>query len=136
MLPTLNTYSDFMYKKYFSSLEPLEYELAVDTVKAMWSGVGSMWSVCEPDVRDRKRSTTYALLIAWYLADNYPDRVESIDTDGGRPVEEKTAKSLRIKFKSLGLPQELQVLSSNRFGLEAAQIIHNAPEMMGVYGGS
>lgn len=136
MLSTLNTLADFSYKRFFTSLNNDEFEYAKDTVYAMWTGVGRMWAVCGSEIQERKVNACYALLIAWYLADNYPERLENIDTDGGRPVTKKTAKSISIEFNLLGLPSALQVLSSNRFGLEAAQMIHNAPEMMGVYGGS
>lgn len=129
------SFNDFDHKSSFSGVTSDEFDVALTMVKATWTGVSSMWAVCDPTVKALKRDVCYGLLIAWYLTDHHPDKVVGTDTDGGRPVASKRAKDIQIQFKTLGLPASLEILSSNSFGLLAAQMLYGAPETMGVYGG-
>ena len=129
------SFDDFDHKNSFSGITTTEFDVASTIVKATWAGVSSMWAVCDSAVKTAKRDVCYGLLIAWYLTDHHPDKVVGVDTDGGRPVASKRAKDIHIQFKTLGLPAALEILSSNSFGLLAAQMLYGAPETMGVYGG-
>jgi len=130
-----NTYTTFPYKNSFSFLSAEEYLEAAEMVKAMWSGVFSMWGACDEEVRTQKRQLVLALLIAWYLADMYPTRLLSGTSDGGRPIAAKSIQLLEVSFRKLNLPDVYDPLSTNQFGVKAAMLLHNAPDMMGVYGG-
>jgi hypothetical protein len=51
------------------------------------------------------------------------------------PLNGKTIKSVQLQFRKLNLPDSYEALGTNQFGVKAAEMIHYAPEMMGVYGG-
>lgn len=132
---SLITYVDFTYKSKFNDLTEEEFTEAVDIVRAIWSGVLSLWKVCEEEVRNRKRSAVLSLLVAWYLADTYPTKlVGGMQTSGGMPISKKRIREVEISYKELNLPQAYDALGSNQFGVKAAMLIRYAPEMMGIYG--
>jgi hypothetical protein len=131
-----NSYLDFPYKSLFSSLTEDEYELAKEFVESMWSGVFQMWGACSAVIRDKKRQLAMSLLIAWYIADMYPTRLLQGTSDGGRPLSSKAIQQTAVAFRKLNLPDAYDPLSTNQFGVKAALMIHNAPDMMGIYGGS
>ena len=132
---SLITYVDFTYKSKFNDLTEEEFTEAVDIVRAIWSGVLSLWAVCEEEVRNRKRSAVLNLLVAWYLADTYPTKLTGgMQTSGGMPITRKRIRDVDISYAQLNLPQAYDALGSNQFGIKAAMLIRYAPEMMGVYG--
>ena len=132
---SLLTYADFTYKNKFTELSEDEFTEACNIVKAMWSGVLKMWSVCEEEERNQKRSAVLNLLVAWYLADMYPTRLTGgMQTSGGMPITRKRIRDVDISYASLNLPQSYDALASNQFGVKAAMLIRYAPDMMGIYG--
>lgn len=131
-------YNDFTYSRFFYDLTEEEFTESRDIVLAMWSGVLEMWQACELDTRLRKRSACLNLLVAWYLADAYPNKVTGLQTSGGMPISQKSIADalggINIKYKDLNLPPAYDALSTNPFGIKAAFMMRYAPEMMGVYG--
>ena len=132
---SLLTYVDFTYKNKFTQLSEEEFTEACNIVKAMWSGVLKMWSVCEEEERNQKRSAVLNLLVAWYLADMYPTRLTGgMQTSGGMPISRKRIRDVDISYAGLHLPAAYDALASNQFGVKAAMLIRYAPDMMGIYG--
>ena len=131
-------YNDFTYKRFFYDLSEEEFVESRDIVIAMWSGVLEMWGACSEEIRLRKRSACLNLLVAWYLADAFSNKVVGVQSSGGMPISQKSITDalggINIKYKDLNLPQAYDALSSNQFGIKAAMIIRYAPDMMGVYG--
>lgn len=129
-------FSNFKYSRYILDLTETEFEEAKDAVVAMWYGVFELWEPLPNDIRMLKRVTVLEYLIMWYLADMYPTRLTGgIMGSGGMPLSGKTIKSIQLHFKKLNLPDSYESLGTNQFGVKAAEMIHYAPEMGGVYGG-
>lgn len=132
--PFVNAYEDFPYLKYFSPLTREEYEEAYEAVVAMWSGVFDLWQTLPAPVAFRKRGTVAALLIAWYLTDMYPERLQQgMQGGAGGVVAAKALRSVSITFRDPALPDAYFALKSNQFGIKAAYLIHSAPEMIRIF---
>lgn len=131
-------YNDFTYKRFFDKFTEEEFIEARDIVMSMWSGVLEMWGACSEEIKLRKRSACLNLLVAWYLADTFPDRVVGLQTSGGMPISQKSIEDglggITIKYKDFKMPEAYDALSTNQFGIKAAMMIRYAPDMMGVYG--
>lgn len=132
------SYNDFTYSRFFEGITEEQFVDARDIVVAMWSGVLEMWGACSEEMMKRKRSACLNLLVAWYLADVYPDNVVGVQTSGGMPITHKSIQDalggITISYRDLNLPESYSALSSNQFGIKAAMMIRYAPDMMGVYG--
>ena len=129
-------FSNFDFSRYILDLKEVEFEEAKDAVVAMWYGVFELWEPLPADIRLAKRELVLKYLIMWYLADMYPTRLAGgVMGTGGMPINSKTIKSINIQFRKLNLPASYEALGTNQFGVKAAEMIHYAPEMMGVYGG-
>lgn len=127
---------NFKFSRYIIDLTEAEFEEAKDAVTAMWYGVFELWSPLPSDVRLAKRELVLNYLIMWYLADLFPLRLNNgVMGTGGMPLNSKTIKSVNLQFRKLNLPASYEALGTNQFGVKAAEMIHYAPEMMGVYGG-
>lgn len=130
------TFENFSFSRYIVDLTSNEFEEAKDAVVAMWYGVFELWEPLPEDIRLKKRELALSYLIMWYLADLYPTRLSGgIMGSGGMPLNGKTIKSVQLQFRKLNLPASYEALGTNQFGVKAAEMIHYAPEMMGVYGG-
>lgn len=126
---------DFTYSRYFTELSDDEFCEAKDHVLALWAGVLGMWGVLPEPLRTHKRNAIASLLIAWYLADLYPSRLKGgMQSNAGMPVMSKRIGSVSLAFSKPGLPAVYDCLSSNQFGIKAANMLRYAPDMMGVYG--
>ena len=129
-------FSNFDFSRYILDLKEEEFEEAKDAVVAMWYGVFELWEPLPADIRLAKRELVLKYLIMWYLADMYPTRLAGgVMGTGGMPINSKTIKSINIQFRKLNLPASYEALGTNQFGVKAAEMIHYAPEMMGIYGG-
>ena len=130
------TFENFDFSRYIIDLTSEEFDMAKDAVIAMWYGVFELWQPLGAEIRMSKRALVLKYLIMWYLADMYPTRlVGGIMGSGGMPLNGKTIKSVQLQFRKLNLPDAYEALGTNQFGVKAAEMIHYAPEMMGVYGG-
>lgn len=130
------TFENFSFSRYIIDLTSEEFDEAKDAVVAMWYGVFELWEPLPGEIRLKKRELVLKYLIMWYLADLYPTRLTGgIMGSGGMPLNGKTIKSVQLQFRKLNLPDAYEALGTNQFGVKAAEMIHYAPEMMGVYGG-
>ncbi len=130
------TFVNFKFSRYILDLTEIEFEEAKDAVIAMWYGVFELWEPLPSEVRLLKRELILNYLIMWYLADMFPTRLTGgVMGTGGMPLNSKTIKSVNIQFRKLGLPESYEALGTNQFGVKAAEMIHYAPEMGGLYGG-
>lgn len=129
-------FENFSFSRYIVDLTSEEFDEAKDAVTAMWYGVFELWQPLPEEVRMAKRELVLKYLIMWQLADLYPTRLTGGMTgSAGMPLNGKTIKSVQLQFRKLNLPDSYEALSTNQFGIKAAEMIHYAPEMMGVYGG-
>lgn len=129
-------FENFKFSRYVAGLTAEEFEEAKDAVTAMWYGVFELWEPLPGEIRMAKRELVLNYLIMWYLADMFPTRLQGgLMGSGGMPLLGKTIKSVQLQFRKLNLPDSYEALSTNQFGVKAAEMVHYAPEMMGVYGG-
>lgn len=130
------TFENFSFARYIIDLTSEEFDEAKDAVVAMWYGVFELWEPLPGEIRLKKRELVLKYLIMWYLADLYPTRLTGgVMGSGGMPLNGKTIKSVQLQFRKLNLPDAYEALGTNQFGVKAAEMIHYAPEMGGVYGG-
>lgn len=130
------TFENFSFSRYIIDLTSEEFDEAKDAVVAMWYGVFELWEPLPGEIRLKKRELVLKYLIMWYLADLYPTRLTGgVMGSGGMPLNGKTIKSVQLQFRKLNLPDAYEALGTNQFGVKAAEMIHYAPEMGGVYGG-
>lgn len=129
------TFENFSFSRYIIDLTSEEFDEAKDAVVAMWYGVFELWEPLPGEIRLKKRELVLKYLIMWYLADLYPTRLTGgVMGSGGMPLNGKTIKSVQLQFRKLNLPDAYEALGTNQFGVKAAEMIHAAPEMGGVYG--
>jgi hypothetical protein len=107
---------------------------AIDTVYAMFAGVGTIWKRHTKPVWCDKTWTCYRHLVAWYIADMYPNLVSGVAVVGGVPIRRKKIGGVDITFQNAntgdGKTTEnlLGGLDSNPFGKMAKMMITTAGE--------
>jgi hypothetical protein len=134
-VPAKITVGDF--RRYFSASFPKlmaeEYEGliqdAIDTVYAVFSGVGTIWDIHPVKVWYEKSRACYRFLIAWFIADKYADLVPGAPSIGGFKQKKIDGVALTydtgmISGRAEGAVQEsLAGLRSNHFGRTALMMI-------------
>lgn len=103
---------------------------AIQAVNAQFSGVYSLWSLLPPAERDAKRELCISYLIAWELANSYPEYTIGISGSGGMPVRSKRAGPVSIAYRDVVRQggSVLDMLTTNEFGLHALTMLQTAPE--------
>jgi hypothetical protein len=134
-VPAKITVEDF--RRYFSASFPKLMaedhdgliQDAIDTVYAMFTGVGTMWDMQPEEVWRDKTEACYRFLTAWFIADNYPEFVAGVAVMGGIPLRRKRVDGVDLTFagaESSGRKDFLDVLGSlksNTWGNKAYLMI-------------
>jgi hypothetical protein len=117
----------------FPSLVDTDYEDllsdAIDTVYAMFTGIGKVWDLHPPQVWYDKTVLCYRLLTAWYITDRYPELSASYTSLNGVPLEQKRIDGVMLKFQKMQIKLDgdpMLALQSNDFGRKAALMIRTA----------
>lgn len=96
-------------------------------VYTLFYGVADLWSHLPRPAYVNKTQLCYGLLVAWYIADLFPDYTMGIVSSGGVPVKRKKIGGTDITFAdqaSKGNGADLlQSLKSNSFGAKAYLMI-------------
>lgn len=127
--------ADFQFRDRFIDLSDAQFAQALQMVNAQFSGVYSLWSILPPEDARAKRELCINYLIAWKLAQMYPESAIGVSGTGGIPLGSKKAGPIFIKYKDM-VNQEgsvLSMLTTNQYGIEALTLIQSAPEMYQVY---
>lgn len=126
------------YGQHFPDLLKDEYNTLLDNViqdvYAMFKGVGEMWEHLDSTSYFEKTRMCYGLLVAWYLADMYPDFSEGVVSMGsGIPLKSKKIGNTEIRFAELSSKaggknanDMLSLLKSNQFGVKAYLMIKSS----------
>lgn len=123
------TYNNFSFKDKFIGLSDVQFNEALQIVNAQFSGVYTLWALLPPSDALAKRRLCINYLVAWKLADMYPESAEGITGTGGMPLAMKKAGTLMVKFKTtVRQSGALELLESNNYGLNALAMIQSAPE--------
>ena len=96
----------------------------IDDVYALFYGVGELWSHLERSVYVNKTQLCYGLLVAWYIADLFPELTSGVmSMGGGVPLRAKKIGGTMLQFgdvasKAGGIHNAdlLQSLKTNAFG--------------------
>lgn len=122
------------YGQNFPDLLPEEKNDFLDTcindIYTLFYGVGELWSHLEREIYVQKTQLCYGLLIAWYIADVFPDYALGIVSSGGIPIKSKSIGGVKIQFGetastagSVNNADLLNSLKSNAFGAKAYLMI-------------
>ena len=127
--------NDFMFKDDFLALTDLQVQKALQIINAEFSGVYTLWSFLPPDEARAKRELCINYLVAWKLAQLYPDSALNVSSTGGLPLSSKKAGPIFIKYKDTVRQGDsmLSMLTTNQYGVEALTMIQSAPEMFMVF---
>lgn len=128
-------FNDFIFRDKFVDLTNDQFNQALRMINAEFSGVYKLWSILPPDEAHAKRELCINYLIAWKLAQMYPDIALDVTGTGGMPLASKKAGPIFIRYKET-LRQDdsvLSMLATNQYGMEALTLIQSAPEMFMVY---
>lgn len=127
--------ADFRFRDRFIDLSDAQFAQALQMVNAQFSGVYSLWSILPPEDAHAKRELCINYLIAWKLAQMYPESAIRVSGTGGMPLSSKKAGPIFIKYRNM-VGQEgsvLSMLTTNSYGVEALTMIQSAPEMYQVF---
>ena len=102
----------------------------IEDVYTLFAGVSDLWSHLERKAYVQKTRLCYSLLVAWYIADMFPDYAVGIVSSGGIPVKAKSIGGVKIQFGDIqsnagayNNADLLQSLKSNTFGAKAYLMI-------------
>ena len=103
----------------------------IEDVYTLFYGVSDLWRHLEREVYVSKTQMCYGLLIAWYIADLFPDYTSGVVSSGsGLPIKSKKIGNTTIQFGdvastsgSVNNADLLQSLKSNAFGVKAYMMI-------------
>lgn len=126
--------SDFIYTANFPGLNSGQIQGGIDAVETTWYGALQYWATLGEPIRTKKRVLLENLLVAWYLADMFPQQVVGIIANGGLPLSSKSIGGTSVAFKDIETQQGMESLTSNTFGVKALQMMESAPERFAVYG--
>lgn len=111
-------------------------DACIDDVYALFYGVADLWSHMDRKPYEDKTRLCYGLLVAWYVADLFPEATLGVMSTGGIPLKAKKIGGTIIQFaeakKSAGAVNNadlLQSLKSNAFGAKAYMMIKTSGKL-------
>lgn len=122
---------DFMFSDKFIDITELQLGNALQIINAQFSGVYSLWAFLPPDERDAKRKLCINYLVAWQLANLYPEQAILSGGSGSMPVKSKKIDYISIQYRDLVRAAGsgvLDMLTTNEWGMQALVMIQSAPE--------
>jgi len=119
---------DFIFMEKFPSITTATLQEAILNVETTWVGIADMWSKSPGVVRVAKIKLCYNYLVAWWLADMYPEATQGIYTNGGAPLRSKDIGGTMLSFNARKVQAELEPLTTNMYGLKALDMITTCPE--------
>ena len=128
------------YGQSFPDLLPENKNDVLDTcisdVYTLFYGVGELWQHMERKEYVEKTQLCYGLLVAWYIADLFPDYALGVMSTGGIPLKSKQIGGTKIMFGdvaskagSINNADLLQSLKSNAFGAKAYLMIKTSGQI-------
>lgn len=109
-------------------------QTCIEDVYTLFYGVGELWNHLEREVYVNKTQMCYGLLVAWYIADLFPELTSGVMTmGGGIPLRAKKIGGTMLQFgdvasKAGGIHNAdlLQSLKTNAFGAKAYLMIKSS----------
>lgn len=134
----MTSFEDFEFAQYFPGITAQQTNKALERVTAQWYGLlnGDLWASLPANVKASKIDAVSDLLVAWYLANNFPDHVANAISNGAIPISSKSIDGVSVTYKDVENVQgELKLLLTNQWGVAALQIFQSAPERFLLYPG-
>lgn len=100
-------------------------ETCIDDIYTLFFGVAELWEHLDRKEYEKKTQLCYGLLVAWYIADLFPDYALGVMSSGGIPLKSKSIGGVKITFGethkvgNINNADLLQSLQSNAFGAKA-----------------
>lgn len=115
---------------------------AIADVYTMFTGVSTIWSHMGDDEYFTKTQLCFGLLLAWYIADMYPEYAVGVVTSSGVPIKGKSIGGIKISFgdpnasggTSKGYRDVLSPLKSNAFGNKAYLMLMSSSSKIRIFG--
>ena len=111
-------------------------DTCIEDVYTLFKGVGELWEHLDREAYVLKTQLCYGLLVAWYIADLFPDLTLGVMSTGGIPLKSKQIGGTKIMFgeasKKTGAVNNadlLQALKSNTFGAKAYLMIKTSGKL-------
>lgn len=128
------------YGQSFPDLLSSDKDDVLDTciadVYTLFYGVGELWKHMERKEYVEKTQLCYGLLVAWYIADLFPDYALGVMSSGGIPLKSKQIGGTKIMFGdtkntagAVNNADLLQSLKSNSFGAKAYLMIKTSGQI-------
>lgn len=128
------------YGQAFPDLLPDDKNDILDTcindVYTLFYGVGELWEHMNREEYVEKTQLCYGLLVAWYIADLFPDFTVGVMTTGGIPLKSKQIGGTKIMFGdtaskagAINNADLLQSLKSNVYGAKAYLMIKTSGKL-------
>lgn len=136
----MTSFQDFEFRGNFGpGVTAQVIDKALARVNAQWYGMinGDLWASLPSDIQAEKIDTVQNLLVAWYLANMFPDQVVGGIANGALPLSGKSIDGVSLSYKEIeGVQGELKLLATNQWGVAALQMFQSAPERMALYPGA
>lgn len=111
-------------------------DTCIADVYTLFYGVGELWKHMERKEYVEKTQLCYGLLVAWYIADLFPDYALGVMSSGGIPLKSKQIGGTKIMFGdtkntagAVNNADLLQSLKSNSFGAKAYLMIKTSGQI-------
>lgn len=111
-------------------------DTCISDVYTLFYGVGELWQHMERKEYVEKTQLCYGLLVAWYIADLFPDYSLGVMSTGGIPLKSKQIGGTKIMFGevaskagSVNNADLLQSLKSNPYGAKAYLMIKTSGQI-------
>lgn len=110
-------------------------DTCINDTYTLFAGVADLWSHLSRIEYVEKTQMCYGLLVAWYIADLFPDFTSGILSSGGIPIKSKKIGGVTIQFgetttsSSASNADLLQSLKSNAFGAKAYLMIKTSGKL-------
>lgn len=108
-------------------------DTCITDVYSLFYGVSELWEHLERQAYVEKTQLCYGLLVAWYIADLFPDYTLGVMSTGGIPLKSKQIGGTKIMFGeasskagAINNADLLSALKSNVFGAKAYFMIRTS----------
>lgn len=135
-VPAKITVADFKYEflasfpKFVGNENDRVIANTIDTVYAMFNGVGNIWRYEKPQDWYDKTVKCYLHLAAWYITAMYPRFAARVQSTGGMMIVKKKIGDVEIHYpdtsRANSADEVLNMLRSNPFGNIALMMIRSA----------
>ena len=134
----MTSFEDFEFAQYFVGVTAQQVNKALSRVQAQWYGLlnGDLWASLPQSVQAAKIDQMSDLLVAWYLANNFPDTVQNAIANGALPLSSKSIDGVSVSYLPVeGVEGDMKLLLTNQWGVLALQMYQGAPERFLLYPG-